>query len=178
MNIWSWWQYKWQWRHKVGLDADEVPDMRGDLHCHHGMYRPFLKCSQNHHHHQLSSLSLSSSKHFLDDTIVFTLFVAGTDLPSNEGLAWVPLKSGISVAAWASASAIGEKSFNQGFHFPFEDVMLSDEFSIFSSFLKFLIWKWFWETVSQMSEPGIHILFLQILSFLDVALVKISNIEI
>ena len=29
-----------------------------------------------------------------------------------------------------------------------------------------------------MSEPGIHILFLQILSFLDVALVKISNIEI
>ena len=93
-----------------------VPGRQEDLHCHRGMYQPFLKCSQNHHHHhhQLSSLSLSSSKHFLDDTIVFTLFVAGTDLPSNEGLAWVPLKSGISVAAWAlrSASEIEEKSFN------------------------------------------------------------------
>ena len=68
-------------------DVIELPGRPEDLHCLHGTYQPSLKCSQNHHHrhHRINSVVLS--KHLLDDTIVFTLFVASTDLPSNEGLA-------------------------------------------------------------------------------------------
>ena len=92
----------------------DVPDRPKDLHYLRGMYRPFLRCSQNHqhiHHHRciVAMLNDGSTSNmicfrlpriisrkavvlifWIMNTIISTLFISSTDLPRNEVLAGVP----------------------------------------------------------------------------------------
>ena len=95
-------------------DLADVPDRPRDLHYLRGMYRPFLRCSQNHqhiHHHRCIVAMLNDGSTFnmicfrlpriisrkavvfifwIMNTIISTLFISSTDLPRNEVLAGVP----------------------------------------------------------------------------------------
>ena len=95
-------------------DLADVPDRPRDLHYLRGMYRPFLRCSQNHqhiHHHRsiVAMLNDGSTSNmicfilpqiisqktvvfifWIMNTIISTLFISSTDLPRNEVLAGVP----------------------------------------------------------------------------------------
>ena len=95
-------------------DLADVPDRPRDLHYLRGMYRPFLRCSQNHqhiHHHRciVAMLNDGSTSNMICfilpqiisrktvvfifwtmNTIISTLFISSTDLPRNEVLAGVP----------------------------------------------------------------------------------------